>query len=176
MNKSSLLIILSFTEKSLSAQNKLIFEKMLFDYHRLQVHYIRKTLDDRRKKKILIGVIRHSESGFYIKLYGDLEGWPENRLLEAGKLYKQVQLLKDDFVKVSNLDLDYFEQLFVYLIASNSLLVVAFVLRKFFKVILKKVENCLKFMRKKLRLLKRTINEYKAHLQLRLKWPCRRFH
>lgn len=55
MKKSALYIMLAYLERSLTAQNKLIFEKTLFGYHMLQVHYMAKSLDDQLKKMILKG-------------------------------------------------------------------------------------------------------------------------
>lgn len=107
-----------------------------------------------------------------------MQGGSENQLLEATKLYKEVQSLKDDFIKVSNLKLDYFENLFVYMFAFNSLLAILFVLRISLKFVLKEVRICLKFVLKKLKRLKLTINEYQIHLQLRLvfKLPIGKFN
>lgn len=113
-------------------------------------------------------ILRHIESGFYIKLYGELEDKTESQLVDSIKLYKKVQSLKDDFVKISNLDLDYFEKLFVYLFAFNSLLAVLFVLRINAKFVRKKVKICFRFALQKVKLLKPTISKYQIRFQLKL--------
>lgn len=78
-------------------------------------------------------------------------------MLEGNKLYTKVQSLKDDFVKISNLDLDYFEKLFVYLFVWYLLLSVCPAL-----------VVCLKLFLRKMQLLKMIIQEYQTRFQLKL--------
>ena len=58
-------------------------------------------------------------------------------LIKNENIYTNVQELKKNFVKVENLDLDYFLKLFYYLLACNSFLLVTFILKNSFNFILK---------------------------------------
>ena len=81
-------------------------------------------------------------------------------MFETNRLYTNMQSLKDDFVKVFNLDLNYFEKLFIYLFVCyllESLLSFRPVLKVFFRFVLKKMK-----------LFKMIIQEYQIRLQLRL--------
>lgn len=96
------------------------------------------------------------EIGLYLKLYDDF-GRETSGLLEASnKLYTKLQSLRDEFTEVTNLDLEYFEKLFVYLSAFYLLLCVGFAVRFSFKPVFRALKR-----------LQMTVVEYRINLQLK---------
>lgn len=84
-------------------------------------------------------IVRYTEVGLYSNLR---EKFEEHVLLYLeAKLYTKVQTLKNEFVKISNLNMDYFEKLLIYLYACNSLLLLLMLLRNGFKFLLRKVKR-----------------------------------
>lgn len=77
------------------------------------------------------------------------------------RIYSNTQEMKEDFIKVRQLDLDYFQNLMIYLIGFYSFLVLVFIFH-----------HCFNFVLKRKNVFKIKIYEIKIDLKLFLVFRC----
>ena len=145
---------LSFISKITDSQ--IFFDTTLnLDYQINQVHYIVTSLKRSLRKQLNEKIIYHFEAGLYFYTYDQLNRLSLNLLDDNCKIYENIGKLKDDFVRVKKIRVNYFSSLNRYLFVCFSILVLCFLL-----------EHGLKFISRNWRQFKMLIEEWKIKINL----------
>lgn len=105
------------------------------------------------------------ENGLFFHVYEEFILGASN-LVRNRKFYTRIEDLKNDFIKIENLDLNFFMKLFICLFVIYTILILLFV-----------IHILLNFLKKHRKFLRLKLNEYKFDLKIRIsfKYPVLRF-
>lgn len=108
---------------------KIAYHASILGFEVIRVYLLSPFIDKDIKRKLLIIIKRKVEFGFYLKMYEDFESFM-SKSFKNNKLYTSATQIKDEFMNVNTLNLDYFLILIYCLFCFNIILLLIFFYHK----------------------------------------------